>query len=65
MGALLEAGLQILNFLLLISQLESLIRKPLELGGGVSIHDTNVVNTVLIFLPEVQYKKVYLLLIIL
>ena len=41
-----EARLQILHFILFLCHLDALLRGPMELGGGVSIHDTYVINNV-------------------
>ena len=61
MPTLLEASFQIHLFLPPFRLVEALLRLLLLVCGGVSVHDTHVVNTVGPLLPEVPDKKVYLL----
>ena len=54
MPTLFEAGVNIIIFLILLSILQALLGVFGLVGGGVSIHDTHVVNTVRPLHPEVS-----------
>ena len=54
MASLPEARLQILTFLLFFCYLKTLLRGPLQVGNGVSIHDMNVMNNFHTLLPYVS-----------
>ena len=58
---LLEASLQIHLLLPLFRLVKALFRILFLVCGGVSVHDTHVLNTVGPLLSEVPYKKVSLL----
>ena len=53
---LFEAGIKMLIFLRLLSSLQELLEVFGLVGGGISIHDTHVVNTVYTLYPEVSDK---------
>ena len=61
MPTLLEASLQIHLLLPSFRLVEALFRVLFLVCRGVSVHDTNVVNTVGTLLPKVPDKKVSLL----
>ena len=57
MPTLMEASLQIYLILPPFRLVEALLRLLILLCGGVSVHNTHVVNTVGPLLPEVPYKR--------
>ena len=61
MATLLEAYLQILNFLLFLHHMEALLQGLLEVGGGISIHNTHVMNYYCPLLIEFLDDKLSLL----
>ena len=58
MSTLFEAGVRILIFLCLLGSFQALLGEFGPVGGGVSIHDTNFVNTVCTLHPEVSYGEI-------
>ena len=56
MPTLFKAGIDILIFLLPFSGFQSIIGGFGQVGGGVSIYDTHVMNTVCPLCPEVSDK---------
>ena len=59
---LLEESLQVLPLLLLLRRLEEIIWRLVLVGEGVSVHDTDVINTVRPYISEVAYQQISLLL---
>ena len=57
-----EARLQVLLLLILLRRLETLLQILLTMGEGVSVHNTNIMNNVRLYLPEVADQQVSLLL---
>ena len=57
-----EARLQVLILLIILRRMETLLQRLVTMGEGVIFHDTNVVNTVRLYLPEVSDQQVSLLL---
>ena len=66
MSALFEAGIKVLLFLLLLSGFQALLEVFGLVGGGVSINDTYLLNTVRPLRLEVsdQYTPLQLLLVL-
>ena len=62
MAALLEEGLQVLLIFLLLRRLEEILWRLVLVGEGVSVHDTDVINTVRPYISEVAYQQISLLL---
>ena len=60
--ALFEAGVEILLFIFLLSGFQALLWFFGMVVGGVSIHDTRVVNTVRPLCTEVSYEETTFLL---
>ena len=53
---LFEAGVKILLFICLISSFQTLLGGSGLVGGGVSINNTHVMNTIRHLHPEVSYE---------
>ena len=55
---LFEADIEVILLLLLLGVFQKLLRSFGLVGGGVSIHDTHVVNTVCPLGPQIPDQKV-------
>ena len=55
---LFEAGIKLLLFIILLSSLQVLLGVFGLVGGGVSIHDTRVVNKFHTLIPEVADEEI-------
>ena len=57
-----EARLQVIMLIFLIGDMETFLRRSLQVGGGVSVNNRHVVDTIHTLLTEVPDKKVTLML---
>ena len=57
MESILESQLQILTFYLFFRCMKKFLQESIQEVGGISINNTNVMNTVLPLLTEVTYEK--------
>ena len=55
---LFESGVNILLFIVLLSGIQTLIRYLGLVGGGFSIHDTHIMNTILLLHPELYCEEI-------